>query len=91
MTGFLAQMIGAALLFALIEGIEGLIRWRIPGLRNLTYSALKLSYGLPLVLLAGDALMDRGVAIQWFAVGLGVGVAAVLALWLFGGPRKVTP
>ncbi|MEM8870003.1 MAG: hypothetical protein AAGB10_11605 [Pseudomonadota bacterium] len=90
MTGFLVQMVGAAVLFAVIEALEGLIRGRFPGRRNRTYSLLKLCYGLPLVLLAGDALLDRGIAIQWAAVAAGIAIAATVTLVFFTERREVT-
>lgn len=88
MSGFWAQAIGAALLFGLIEGLESLSRRLLPGRRDRFHSALKVVYGLPLVLLAGAGLAAAGAPLDWRAVAAGLAIGAAVALGLFGSWRQ---
>lgn len=87
MTGFVAQMLFAALLFGVIEGLDSLIRRVLPGRGSLSYALAKIGYGLPLVLIACSSLSAQGVPIRWTAIAAGLALAAAIALAFFGERR----
>ncbi len=82
--GFWGQLLGAAAVFAAIEGAEGAARALRPGLPVLAYWAVKLAVGLPLAGALALAILAGGQGLDVAALLAGGSLAGAAILWAFG-------